>query len=363
MATLLKDGYSAAYINNLAQAMQQAYPAFDKTLFVKKVLDGGWPQKELKQRMRHITYCLHHCLPLSYVEQLTVLKKVAPQFTGYLALYFPDFIEVFGISYPDISVDALAYFTQYSSSEFAVRPYIIAYQKMMIKQHLKWAKSNNHHIRRLASEGLRPRLPWAQALPLFKKDPSPILPILQQLKQDESEYVRKSVANCLNDISKDHPNTMLRIVNEWKNTSPHTDWIIKHASRSLLKQGHTEALSSFGLNPAVKIEASPVELNKNNIELGETLIFGCQIASKEKKQVTIRVEYKLYFMKGNGKQQGKVFQMGSYILHPTQPININRKHAFINRTTRKHYEGNHRIAIIINGQSVSEASFNLIVKT
>lgn len=355
MAEPLKNLYSKQFIQALANAVQHEYEPFAAQQFVKLVFDSQWDQRELKQRMRHITQSLHACLPITYQQQLNILLPVAPLFTGYTGTIFPDFVEVYGLQDIKHSLGALEHFTQYSTSEFAVRPFIMNHTEHMLKQHLKWAKHPNHHVRRLASEGMRPRLPWAMALPMFKKDPIPLIQILEQLHQDPSEYVRKSVANCLNDISKDHPELVIQLVNKWKGISPETDWILKHASRGLLKQGHTQALAAFNLNHKAKARINQFKLSRQQIALGQKVSFGFTLANDEKKQTAFRVEYRIYFNKANGKPSGKIFQIGTYTLQAGEQLFIERKHAFVNLTTRKHYAGLHRIAIVVNGKELAEA--------
>ncbi len=351
--------YTPQLISKLAAVVSKHYKPFQQKQFQQTVLGNSWPELELKQRMRHITESLNTYLPVPYAEQIHILKPVAEEFTGFLALIFPDFVQVYGLDHYDVSVDALEHFTQFSSSEFGVRPFILKYEKQMVKQHLKWAKHKNHHVRRLASEGLRPRLPWAMALPVFKKDPTPLLPILELLKDDESEYVRKSVANCLNDISKDHADIVLDIVNNWKGNSDRTDWVVKHASRGLLKQGHTEALSAFGLNHAIKATVSDLMISKSKLKIGDKFEFSFTTTLKEKKTHQVRIEYRIYFMKANGKQSGKIFQVGTYQLKPNEPFSLKRIHTFADLTTRKHYKGAHRLAIVVNGKEACEISFML----
>jgi 3-methyladenine DNA glycosylase AlkC len=360
MAEPLKNLYNPALVNRIAEETARVYKPFKTKSFIQSVLDKSWEEKELKQRTRHIVLSLHKHLPVSYPEQVQVLKKVAPHFTGYPAVLFPDFIEVFGMDDPDISIGALELFTQYSTSEFAVRPFIMRYEKQMLKQHLKWAGHDNHHVRRLASEGIRPRLPWAMALPAFKKDPSKILPVLELLKNDESEYVRRSVANCLNDISKDHANVVLEIVNRWKGQSKETDWIVKHASRGLLKQGHTAALSSFGLNHAVKALVANLTLSRKKVKIGEEMLFEFDLELLEKNEHQIRVEYRIYFVKANGKLSGKIFQVGTYGMKPKQKMSTSRTHKFADLTTRKHYRGMHKLTVVVNGKEMAETTFELI---
>ena len=207
----LKDYYSRDFVRRLASELRKGSPSFDAIGFEKKVLYRNWKNLELKERVRHISTCMNRHLPFDYKKQIAILEKAAPGFTGLEGFVFPDFVEVFGLEDFDTSVRALERFTEYSTSEFAVRPFLIRYEAKMMQQMLRWAEHPNHHVRRLASEGCRPRLPWAIALVAFKKDPAPVLPVLELLKNDPSEYVRRSVANNLNDIAKDHPGLTLEI--------------------------------------------------------------------------------------------------------------------------------------------------------
>ena len=165
-------------------------------------------------------------------------------------MVFLDFVEVFGLDDYEASIPALEYFTQYMSAEFAVRPFIVKYPKQMLAQMLVWSKHTNPDVRRLSSEGSRPRLPWGIALPALKKDPAPVLPILEELKLDPSESVRRSVANNLNDIAKDHPEVTLQVLHSWQALDrEEIAAITRHALRTLLKDGHPQALELLGYPP------------------------------------------------------------------------------------------------------------------
>jgi 3-methyladenine DNA glycosylase AlkC len=355
----LKNLYTPELVARLASIIGKHYKPFKQEAFLQNVFNKQWQTLELKQRMRHISQTVHQYLPVSYQKQIEILKPVSQEFNGFLALIFPDFVEVFGLDDYETSIDALEHFTQYSSSEFAVRPFIVKYPKQMLKQHLAWAKNKDHHVRRLASEGIRPRLPWAMALPQFKRDPAPLLPILELLKNDESEYVRKSVANNLNDISKDHADVVIEIVNKWQGVSPKTDWIVKHASRGLLKQGHTEALSAFGLNHKLKASVSGLKISKQKMAIGDSFTFSFTTQLLEKKEHNVKLEYRIYFMKANGKQSGKIFQVGTYAIAPNHQLDTQRSHSFADLTTRKHHKGEHRLAVVVNGKEMGEVSFVL----
>ncbi len=357
MAEPLKNYYNQALIDKLADNLALHYNAFNKTKFINHVFNAEWEGKELKQRMRHIANSIHIALPIPYPQQIEILKKAAPHFNGFIAMFFPDFVEVYGLENFTVSIDALTHFTQFSSSEFAVRPFIIKYSKQMLKQHIAWSKHKNYHVRRLASEGIRPRLPWAMALPDFKKDPAPIIPILNNLMQDSHEYVRRSVANCINDISKDHPAIVLLFIKQWQHQSAEIDWILKHACRGLLKKGNTDVLSSFGLNHKHRVSLLHLSIDKNTLKIGEHFQFSTSVQLQEKKPAQIRLEYHIYYMKANGKQLPKIFQIGTYTLEPNMPFEINKKHSFINLTTRKHYKGQHTLSILANGKELEKISF------
>lgn len=355
----LKERYSRELLNDLATIIKKHDTTFNTQAFLKGVFNAEWDALELKQRMRHIAQCLHKHLHHPYPKQIAILSKTAPSFNGFLAMIFPDFVEAYGLDDPDTSIPALEWFTQFSSSEFAVRPFMLQDPKRMLKQHLVWAKHTNHHVRRLASEGIRPRLPWAMALPKFKADPQPLIPILTLLRNDPSEYVRRSVANCLNDISKDHPNIVLSLTESWLGKSPETDHLLKHACRGLLKQGDPKALKLFGMNHLSKVAVSAIELSRSKIAMGGTLQFSASIQLKEKTSEKLRIEYRIYYQKSNGSLAPKIFQLTTVNATPKTTVQVNRKHKFADLTTRKHYKGEHAIAIVVNGKEYNKTTFFL----
>ncbi|MDQ7003957.1 MAG: DNA alkylation repair protein [Ghiorsea sp.] len=261
MAEPLKHRYNKAFITSLSDALLKYHPAFDSTQFQKLIFNAAWEAKELKQRMRHITESLYQCLP-DYQQAIPILKAASSQFTNtFEHMFFPDYVECYGLNEYGLSIDALEHFTKYSSSEFAVRPFIIKYPEKMMQQMKHWANHESEHVRRLAAEGCRPRLPWAMQLPMFIKDPTPVLGVLDTLQHDSSLYVRRSVANNLNDIAKDHPQIVLNIAKAWLGKNKDTDWLIKHACRTLLKQGNTEALALFGFTPAKHIRIQDFQVS------------------------------------------------------------------------------------------------------
>ncbi|GHT30337.1 hypothetical protein AGMMS49574_09790 [Bacteroidia bacterium] len=274
-------------------------------------------------------------------------------------MFFPEYIEVFGLDDFETSVKTMEFVTQFTSCEFAVRPFIIKYGDKMLGRMLEWSLHENDMVRRLASEGSRPRLPWAMALPALKSNPTPILPILENLKNDTSEWVRKSVANNLNDISKDNPDVVKAIAKKWKGVSKETDWIIKHACRTLLKQGDEEVLAYFNHNKTGKVEVANLKVTNPELKIGEDLFFTFTLQNRERTPQNIRIEYGIYYMKQNRSLSRKIYKISERELQPDEKIDISRKQSFRIITTRKFYVGEHKLSIIINGREQMITEFEL----
>ncbi len=357
MSEPLKHMYSRALVEQLAAALRASYTQFNSQRFFEIVFDGQWESRELKQRTRHIAQSMRAMLPADYREALGVLTEVAPQFTGFTAIVFPDFVEVYGIDDYAASIRALELFTQFSTAEYAVRPFIKKYPAMMA-QMLVWAQHPNHHVRRLASEGCRPRLPWGMALPEFKKDPAPVLPILEQLKADESEYVRRSVANNLNDIAKDNPEVVIRIARQWKGKHSETDRLVRHACRTLLKRAHPEALQLFGFGE-VQVAVGELEVSPE-VQIGGAVEFAFVLRTGVQPTGSLRVEYAIDYVKSGGKLSRKVFALSESSLPPSSEKRYSRKHSFRNMTTRTHYSGVHKIIVLVNGRAIADQEFVVV---
>jgi 3-methyladenine DNA glycosylase AlkC len=225
---------------------------------------------------------------------------------------------------------------------------------------LSWSHHSEINVRRLASECCRPRLPWSIALPMFKKNPQLVLPVLENLKSDESEYVRRSIANNLNDIAKDHPELVVKIAKRWLGKNPNTNWIVKHACRTLLKKGNSNALFLHGFNPNRKAGIKALTLSNNKVKIGDRLNFEFDFVSKEKMTYNYRLEYAIDFLTSTGKISRTVFQITENSFGPAQPVNISRSQSFKDLTTRKHFKGKHVLSILANGKSLASAEFALV---
>ena len=356
MAEQLKNVYTKDYISNLSFKIKENYKQFDVNTFIDSIFDKTWQELELKQRMRHIVIILNKYLPFSYEKQLEILKPVSKDFRSFEAMFFQDFVEVFGLDDFDNSMKALEVFTIDSSSEFAIRQFLLKYEDKTMNQMKLWSKSPNEHLRRLSCEWCRPRLPWAIALPLYKKNPSKVLEIIELLKNDKSLYVRKSVANNLNDISKDNPHLVIDFVKTNLGISKDLDWICKHASRTLLKKGDKDILKLFDFNKSAHVDIINFVCNKS-VCVNESLNFSFELVSKESIG-TIRVEYVIDYLKSNGVHNKKVFMISQNEIKLSSKKFIKRQ-SFKNMTTRKHYLGIHFISILINGEEIMKKEFLL----
>lgn len=348
MAELLKEIYNEAFFEQLTGKLKSEYPEFPERTFLELVYADDWESLALKQRMRRITESLQAVLPANYREALHILKRTAVDSRGLPYMLYPDFVERYGLEDPEASIEALALFTRYSSSEFAVRPFIVHYPSLMLEQLKVWAEDPDEHVRRLASEGSRPRLPWAMALGEFKRDPRPILELLELLKEDESEYVRRSVANNLNDIAKDHPDLVLDTARKWYGRHPHTDWIVRHGCRGLLKRCDPEALRFFGFVPAEAIEVRGLTVAPEAVRIGASALMGFTLVNHGEESARLRIEYGIDFVKAHGRSSRKLFKLSEKTYAPGACA-VSFSHSFMQLTTRKHYPGEHGLAIIVNG--------------
>ncbi len=349
-----KNIYNEKEIKKLSCEIQLYYSVFKKDRFIDSLINENWEEKELKKRIRAISLSLGEFLPKDYKKSLEILKKVQKNFHGLFHLIFSDFVEVYGINEYESSIEALKHFTKNSSSEFAIRPFLVKYPQL-IETLKEWTKDQNEHIRRLSSEGSRPRLPWGIALQKYKKDPSKVLEVLELLKNDKSEYVRKSVANNLNDISKDNPTLVKELFKKWYGKTKNTNWIVKHASRTLLKAGDKEVLELFGYD-AKGIEVVDLRAD-DELDMEEYLNFSFKIKSKNILE-KLRIEYKLGFVRQNKKMNYKVFKISEKVVNKNE-LFVEKSHHFKYVTTRKYYDGIHTLTIIINGKEFLSKKFTL----
>jgi len=366
MAEPLKNIYNEVFFAEFTEILHSILPTFQEEKFLKDIYDADWTHRELKQRMRHITTVLKQHLTDDYKENAAIIVKIAQaihkkqgdqQRLEYM--FLPDFIEVYGADDLKTSVATFEAISLVTSCEFAVRIFILNYQERMSAQMQKWAKHPHAYLRRFATEGMRPRLPWASAIPAFKKDPISILPILERLKNDESEYVRKSVANNLNDISKDNPEIVIDIIKKWQGNTTETDRILKHAARTMLKQGNSEVMQLFGFGSPADIRVENFTVLTSKVEVGNYLEFTFNLKNVSDKATKVRLEYGVYFLKSNGTLSRKVFSISEKEYDAGSVTTINKRQSFKPITTRKYYAGAHEVSVIVNGEEFGRTGFEL----
>lgn len=362
MAEPLKNMYNRVFSDALSAAIVAVHPPFDADAFHARLYDDAWEGRELKARMRHITHTLRAALPQPYREALGILRQASPALNGlgFAPMIFPDFVEVYGLDDWEASLLALEQFTQQTSAEFAVRPFLLQDQPRMMAQMTRWAAHPSEHLRRLASEGSRPRLPWAMALPALKADPTPILLILDRLKDDESEYVRRSVANNLNDISKDNPQVVLDTLRDWRaDASQNVQRLTSHALRTLVKAGHPEALGLLGYANDAAFAVTNLTASPDTVVVGDRLMFAFAVTSEAQAEQAAMIDYAIVFRRANGQPSRKVFKGIKRSFAPGESLSVEWRHSFRPITTRVYYPGEHAVEVQVNGVVLAQQVFML----
>ena len=304
----LKEMFNEAYLHRLTEVVKSEYSILNKKKFKDDLL-RDLNNKELNERMSHIATILGNHLPRKFQDSIHILDKVVNKMnTGYTSMVFPDFVAKYGLEQIDLSLEALKRFTVYGSSEFAIRVFLKRDFDKTISAMDNWAEDKNLHVRRLSSEGSRPRLPWSFKLDRIIDNPLLTKNILVKLKSDPELYVRKSVANHLNDISKDNPDYMISLVKSWDKSDLFTAWIIKHASRTLIKKGHPKALKLFNAHNEAKVKLNHFSVNPSRIKLGEKIEIQLGLVSVSRSPQKLIIDYIIYYVKKDGSSSPKVFK-------------------------------------------------------
>lgn len=357
-----KNFINAGVVKELGEAFAKAHPKFDTKAFNK--LSDILAPLELKARVLLLTAEMGRQLPEDFKIAAPIVKKVlnSNSLNGFQLWPVSEYISQFGVDDLDVSMDLMYIMTQSFTSEFAIRPFLLKHPEKTLKILESWINDENVHIRRWVSEGTRPNLPWGGKIPSFIKKPA-TLHLLESLKYDEELYVRKSVSNHLNDISKDHPELLVKILKNWNKDAPaehkaKIKWITKQALRTMIKKGHPGALGLMDVKHGAEVEVSKIKLNQKEYKLGDVLSFEFSVVSKSINSQDLIVDYLIGFIKSNGSLSHKVFKLKHVTLKAGEKLVIKKNHSLKKITTMTFFPGEHEVQIQVNGKIMKKASWN-----
>ena len=376
MAEPFKNLIHPELLRTAARHLERAWPEFPRQRFVRRAT-SGLDELELKARVTHVADALAACLPQAFSKAVGVLERtLAPARTdtdlsalvpsddglaGWVVWPMTDFVARYGLAHPKRALRALHAMTQRNTAEYAIRPFLVEHRDVTMATLHGWLDDRSAHVRRLVSEGTRPRLPWGIRLQHLVEDPTPCLPLLERLQDDDSEYVRRSVANHLNDIAKDHPG----LVADWlerhlPDASPARTKMMRHASRTLIKNGDKRVLRAFGLGQALRGDAA-FSIRPARAVVGDELRLDVTLTPKGRQPQDLVVDYVVHHVRKNGTTSGKTWKGWKLRLEPGAPHRLEKKHSLRPVTTRRDYPGLHRVELVVNGDVVAESRFDLRV--
>ena len=370
-----KNLFNETVITGMGGHFARAWPDFDQVGFVSTATDN-LDALELKQRSDQITAAMAAFLPADFEHATAILlTSLAPDdehgfkgddasprgISGWGVMPMTHYVGLYGSEYFELSMTLFKEMTKRSSSEFGIRYLLLEKPQRTLALLKEWTRDPNMHVRRLVSEGTRPRLPWGTRLQVFIADPTPLLPLLEALKDDDEEYVRRSVANNLNDIAKDHPDIVAGIAQAWlKNADKNRQRLIKHACRTLVKQGHKGALAALGYGPP-RVEIKQLEILTRRVLFGNCVEFELFLASTSKQPQSLIIDYAIHHQKASGTTTAKVFKWKTITLKAQANHAASRRHPIRKITTRVYYPGLHSVEILINGVSYGRKDFELMM--
>jgi 3-methyladenine DNA glycosylase AlkC len=364
----LKHFFDASLVRSIADELRRAHPPLRRDSFVAACCNG-LGELSLTERAWRVAEVMRDRLPRPFAKAAEILiASLGPELPGtdsfgmapfrYLPHVF--FVQKYGLEDFEPAMRAQYELTKRFSAEYSIRAYIERHPEATLARLRAWAGDGNVHVRRLVSEGTRPRLPWAPRLRAFQADPQPVIALLELLKDDPEGYVRRSVANNLNDIAKDHPELAVELCRRWsQDASPARRWIVKHALRSLVKTGDRGALAILGVADKPEIRLSRARFESRSVAIGGRLGFSFAVASTASTAQTLLVDFVVHFVKANGAASPKVFKLRRLSLPAAGRAELSGAVSFAPMTTRRPYPGRHRIEALINGYSYPLGSFDV----
>ena len=368
MAEPLKNHFGPDVPRAIAAMIAAVHPPFPAKAFVRDALKG-YDALELMPRGRHIAQALRHHLPLSYPEAIGILRASLDQpvarangagMSSFIFMPHCFFVSQYGLDDFEPSMQAQYELTQRFTAEFSIRPFLMRHPEATLKRLAQWARDPDEHVRRLVSEGSRPRLPWAPRLPAFQADPTPVLALLELLKDDPALYVRRSVANSLNDIGKDHPQILAKTARRWMVDAPaERARIVRHALRWAVKQGQPWALDVLGYGKKARVELLGAAIAPATVRIGEKVRLEFSLRNPTRRSQDLMVDFQVHYQRANGVSRAKVFKLKAVELGGGATVTLQKTVSLAELTTRKHYPGEHRVDALVNGQAFALGNFTL----
>lgn len=371
MAEPLKNRFGAEVPRTIARMIAAVFPRFDEKAFVRSTL-AGYDDLELMPRGWKIAHELRRFMPDDYEQAIEILLNSIDQYQGRTAaqgmggfLFLPHvfFVAEYGLDHFEASMRAQYLLTQRFTAEFSIRRYLERHQEATLARLAEWATDSSEDVRRLVSEGTRPRLPWAPRLRAFQADPRPVLALLERLKDDASLYVRRSVANNLNDIGKDHPAVLVETAQRWLvDATGERRWIVRHALRSAVKRGESGALEVLGFGEAARVAVEKVRITPRRPAIGSAVTLTFEIASRAVRVQRLLVDLRVHYVKANGTTSPKVFKLKALDLAPRGAVPFSKRLSLAQLTTRRHHPGKHVMELIVNGYAHPLGEFDLVTR-
>jgi 3-methyladenine DNA glycosylase AlkC len=361
MPAPLKDNFDRQTVELLADHFARQYDGFDPDAFIDSLL-GEFPKLELKDRINLIADRLASNLPAEYESALAMVVQVAEDgVDGWAAWPLCSFVERHGVDSPVASLDAMAPLTKRWSCEFAIRPFLGAHLELTRHYMREWVLDPDETVRRLPSEGTRPLLPWGPKVTALLDDPEIGLEVLRVLRHDESETVRRSVANHLNDIAKNDPDLVIEVLTDWSNESiPVDDRMVRHALRTLVKQGDPRALALLGFTTDPNVTVNQFTCQPGQISLGEDIKLTAELASTSDQEQLLVIDFIIHHVRATGASSPKVFKWTTERLAPADTVRLSKRRRIQTASTRRYHAGEHRVDLQIAGQVVASTEFFLV---
>lgn len=375
MAEALKASFGEEKISYVADLLGTVYP-IDRAAFDQLGRLEGFETAELIARSQLIADAMAETLPHDRSKALQVIidaLEAEPWPTpeplvgmeGFRYMPLVQFVAAEGLDHFELAMHAQHELTQRFTAEFSIRSFIENHPEPTLERLRLWTSDPSEHVRRLVSEGTRPRLPWAPRLRAFMRDPAPVVDLLEPLRDDPSEYVRRSVANNINDIAKDHPDVAIDIARRWWADTGRPDddvrrrRLVRHGLRTLIKAGDREALDVLGYTAGSSLKIEAAAIDPEIATIGDSVRCSVELHNADDQHQAALVDFRVWFVKANGKTSPKVFKGTEADIAPGESITVSKRVSLKQHSTRTHHPGDHLVEVLVNGDARPVGRFDL----